>query len=534
MNMTLLIGAIVIVACVLCNRLANKIGMPLLVMFIVLGMIFGSDGLLKIPFDDFSFAEQICSAALIFIMFYGGFGTKWSEAKPVALPSVLLSSLGTVLTAVLTGLITWLILGFDMWEGLLVGAVLSSTDAASVFSILRTKKLNLKYRTASMLEMESGSNDPFAYMLTVLVLTFMNGSVGGSIAYDIFAQIVYGVGFGVVFGVAASWFMRYYTFGGEGFDAIFVFAIAVLAYVIPVLLGGNGYLSTYLAGIILGNTKIGAKKQLVHFFDGVTSLMQVLIFFLLGLLCFPSHMPGILPWAIGIALILTFVVRPLVVTLILKPFKATWPQIGLVSWAGLRGASSIVFAIMATVSSVNTANDVFHIVFCVVLFSIVLQGALLPWMSQKLKMVDDSGNVMKTFNDYSDEREVQFICSKIGSSHPWCSKCLNEIEMPTDVLMVMIRRDQERLIPRGETCLQKGDEVVMCASEYQAKKGEELHLVEVIIDAAHEWNGKELHELGLDQETLILMIQRGEETVIPRGNTQICEGDMVVVREMKK
>lgn len=529
MEMTLLIGAIVIIACVLCNRLANRMGMPLLIVFIGLGMFFGSDGLLKIPFDDFGFAEQICSVALIFIMFYGGFGTKWSEAKPVALPSVLLSSVGTVLTALLTGLICWLVLGFTMLEGMLVGAVLSSTDAASVFSILRTKKLNLKYRTASMLEMESGSNDPFAYMLTVIILSVMGGSGGASLGYGIFAQLVFGILFGAGAGLGASWLLKHYSFEAEGFEAGFMFAVAVLAYAVPVMLGGNGYLSAYLAGIILGNSQIASKKKLVHFFDGLTSLMQVMIFFLLGLLSFPSQMPGILPWAAAIALLLTFVVRPLVVTLLLKPFRASWQQIGLVSWAGLRGASSIVFAIMVTVSPVYTDNDVFHIVFCVVLFSILLQGSLLPKMAEKLKMIDQSGNVLKTFNDYSEETQAQFICTRISEKHPWNQKTVQELSMPEDILMVMIRRGAQTMVPQGETRLQEGDEAILCASEYQGQ--EEMHLVEIHIDAEHGWKDKKVRELGLRKGSLILLIRREQGTVIPRGSTQILEGDLLVIRE---
>ena len=169
----LLLIAIVIVGCILCNRISDKIGVPMLLAFIVLGMVFGSDGLLKIQFDNFSFAEQICSIALIFIMFYGGFGTKWSEAKPVAVKAVLLSTLGVLFTAGLVGVFCHYVLHFSWLEGLLLGALLGSTDAASVFSILRSRQLNLKYGTASLLEVESGSNDPCAYMLTVMLLSMM-------------------------------------------------------------------------------------------------------------------------------------------------------------------------------------------------------------------------------------------------------------------------------------------------------------------------------------------------------------------------
>ena len=194
MNLLLLLGALVLTACLIGSKLSHLLRIPTLFFFIALGMLFGSDGLLKIEFSDYALSEQLCSAALVFIMFYGGFGTKWNTARPVALKSVLLSTFGVLITAGLTGLFCYFFLGFDLMEGMLIGAVLGSTDAASVFSILRSQKLNLKYGTAPMLEIESGSNDPCAYTLTVILLSAMGGSVSVSqIAYVIFSQIVYGI-----------------------------------------------------------------------------------------------------------------------------------------------------------------------------------------------------------------------------------------------------------------------------------------------------------------------------------------------------
>ena len=177
MNLFLLLSAIVILACVLCNRLSNKLGVPTLLAFILLGMFFGCDGVVKIPFENYTLAQNICSVALIFIMFYGGFGTNWAQARPVAVKATVLSSLGTLGTAGLVGLFCWKVLGLEMLLGFLLGAVIASTDAASVFSILRSKHLDLKEGTASLLEVESGSNDPFSYMLTVILLSLMSGSM---------------------------------------------------------------------------------------------------------------------------------------------------------------------------------------------------------------------------------------------------------------------------------------------------------------------------------------------------------------------
>ena len=277
------------------GRCSGKVGVPALLFFILLGMFFGTDGVVKIPFDNFELAQNVCSVALLFIMFYGGFGTNVRSARPVAAQAVLLSSVGTVLTAGLVGVFCHFVLGVALWESFLIGAVISSTDAASVFSVLRSRHLNLKYHTASLLEVESGSNDPFSYMLTTIVLSVMHGgSSGGQFAAMLAAQIGYGVLFGVVLALAARWVLGRFRFSA-GFDAVFAVAVALLSYVLPEMLGGNGYLSVYLTGMILGNSRIHNKSGLVHFFDAATALMQMVLFFLLGLLAFPSQRRALRP-----------------------------------------------------------------------------------------------------------------------------------------------------------------------------------------------------------------------------------------------
>ncbi|MGN0623944.1 MAG: potassium/proton antiporter [Oscillospiraceae bacterium] len=531
MAVTLTIGAVIIIACVIFNKISDKIGIPMLFAFILLGMLFGSDGLFKIRFSNFEFAEQICSVALIFIIFYGGFGTKWSQAKRVAPVSLLLSSVGTVMTALLTGLFCRFALNFSMSEGLLVGAVLSSTDAASVFGILRSKKLNLKYGTASILELESGSNDPWAYMLTVIMLSVMSGEASaGKTVYMLFAQVVYGLGLGVIIALAALWVLKNFDFGSDGFDTIFIVSVAIFSYALPTVVGGNGYLSCYLTGIVLGNSKICNKKAQVHFFDGLTGLMQITLFFLLGLLSFPSQMPKIIIPSILIALALTFVIRPLTIALLTAPFKAKLNQAAIISWAGLRGATSIVFAILATVSDAYTKSDVFHIVFCVVLISIGIQGTLLPKLSEKLHMIDNDENVLKTFTDYSNETEIQFIRLNIKSGHPWIDKKISEIELPPETLLVLISRNGRTVIPRGQTTIMEGDILALGAVGFEEKKEreEQLLLSEEEINATHQWVGKTISQ-AIPENVLVVMIKRNGRTVIPNGSSKIKMGDVLVL-----
>ncbi len=524
----ILIGALIILLCILCNNFSYKHGIPSLLLFIGLGLFFGSDGLIKISFNDYSMAEQICSFALIFIMFYGGFGTRWQTAKPVAVKAVALSTLGVVGTALFTGLFCYFVLHFQFLESLLIGSVLGSTDAASVFSILRSRKLDLKDHTAPLLEVESGSNDPCSYMLTVIILTMMNGKAQATdFILMLFAQFFFAIVFGVGIAMAARWLLDRFYQDLDGYETLFMVAIALLSYGLPSLFGGNGYLSTYLVGIIMGNSSLRHKKVLVHFFDGVTGLMQMYIFFLLGLLAFPSQMAPIVGTAICIGLFLTFVSRPLVVTLLLKPVRCSWGQILLVSWAGLRGASSIVFAIMAKVDPAYLKNDVFHIVFCIVLLSIAFQGTLLPKVAEKLQMIDASADVLKTFNDYQEEKDVQFIRLFISLTHPWCSLSLKELVLPPEMLVVSIQRGKKILVPKGDTVIQMGDTLVITAPAFH--DNQKLNLQEIQIPADHSWNNRLLCEITMPPDTLVVMGKRNGEVFVPNGDTRIQEGDTLVL-----
>lgn len=531
MSSFILLVAAIILICLSLNKVSNKLGIPTLLAFIVLGMLFGTDGIIKIPFDNFQIAEQVCSVSLIFIMFYGGFGTNWKQAKPVAVKAVLLSTLGVFFTAVTVGVFCHFVLRFSFWESMLIGAVISSTDAASVFSILRSKRLNLKDNTASMLEVESGSNDPCSYMLTVIILAVMSGDFsGGALVWMIFSQVIFGILVGVLVALASVWVLKRMKHVTDGFDTIFVFSMALVAYAGASLIGGNGYLSTYMAGIILGNQPIHNKKSLVHFFDGITGLMQMLIFFLLGLLAFPSQLPAILPYALAIAVFLTFVARPISVFALLTPFHCSVRQQALVSWAGLRGAASIVFAIMATVSPAYTKHDVFHIVIFIVLFSISIQGSLLGLLSRKLDMIDDNSNVMKTFSDYSDEMPVEFVKISVKNNHPWANQKVKHISLPPGLLLVLILRGEKRIIPNGNTTMLVGDKIVLSALSPEENLG--IVLSEIAIERDSKWIGKTLSKIELGESKLVLVLKRNDKVMIPNGATIIEENDVLVVSQL--
>ncbi len=460
MTHALILCSIVLLLCVASNKLLQRFGIPTLLIFLLLGMIFGSDGLVGIKFDNFELAKDICSIGLIFIMFYGGFGTSWKTAKPVAVKAVLMSTLGVVITAGLTGLFCYFVYGVKIYEALLLGSVVASTDAAAVFAILRSRKLNLKGGLAPLLEIESGSNDPMAFMLTIIFVTLINNAAVQAIPLMIVKQIVFGLLIGVAVGAIAAVVLKRVTFDVSGIDTIFVFSVAILSYSLADTIGGNGYLSVYLSGIILGNSKILNKRGLVHFFDGISWLIQIMLFFTLGLVAFPSTLPSVMVYAIPIAIFLIVIARPVAAFSILSWFKVPFKQQLFVSIVGLRGSASIVFAILAATGSEHITNDIFHIVFFVALLSVSIQGSIIPLMAKKLDLIDNDASVLKTFNDYVDDESAQLVEITINNEHPYCGKTIAQAGISSDILVVMIKRGKDTIVPNGSTKVLQGDVVV--------------------------------------------------------------------------
>ena len=406
--------------------------------------------------------------ALVFIMFYGGFGTNWNVAKPSIKPALLMSTAGVIITTVLTGIFAWFILKVNILEGLLIGAVVSSTDAASVFAILRSQKLNLEGSLASLLEVESGSNDPTAYMLTIAILTLMSSGSAGGLISILLKQIIFGVLVGVILAKITVYVLRNVNFEIKGFDTIFLTAIAILSYSLSEWIGGNGYLSVYLAGLIIGNSKIQHKKNLFYYFDGISWIMQIALFFILGLLSFPSKFPMVIGISVAISVFLIFVARPAAVFLMLKPFGYSIKEKLFVSWVGLRGAASLVFAIYAMTYGVKIENDIFHIIFFVALFSVAIQGTLIPMLAKKLDLVDNSTTVFKTFNDYTGDMSSKLVEVTITKESKWVNKSIMEAEIPDEILIVMIKRKGEVIIPKGASVIEEGDILVLSGEDIES------------------------------------------------------------------
>ena len=528
MALYLLIFSIIIVTCVFLNRFSSKVGIPVLLFFLMLGLLCGSKDN-QFAINQGWLVEDISTIALIFIMFYGGFGTRWKSAKPVVLEAGLLATVGVALTALFVGFFCHWVMKWNWLESFLMGAVIGSTDAASVFSILRTRKLGLKNNTAPLLEVESGSNDPMSYMLTSIFLSLMSGSISsGKVVWEIFSQIVFGALGGLVIAFAAVFMLKKIRLKNDGFDLLLFIAIALVAYSLPNLIGGNGYLSAYIVGIFLGNTDLPGRKPMVSLFDSITSLMQIIIFFLLGMLAVPTLLVHSMLPALLIFAFLTIVARPLAVCGVLVPFKKySLNQLGLISFCGLRGAASIVFSIMILTSDVILDHDIFSIVFCIVLLSIALHGSLIPSVARKINMIDAGTDVMTTFSDFRDSAKMSFGCIKITKSGTWKDRMVKDLDLTQGCLLVLVLRGDSRIIPEGNTILREGDRVVLCSPSFEDEKMD--YLTEHPLSENSKWDGKRVMDYPKSEDKLLVMIQRGEKKIVPNGNTILHSGDVLVL-----
>ena len=395
---------------------------------------------------------------------------------------------------------------------------MASTDAASVFSVLREHNLSLRGGTDSLLEVESGSNDPVAYMLTAVLATL---ATGGDINIPalLAKQIILGAGLGLALGWAAGRLIERAHATAEGAQTIFLFAVAIVAYALP----------SYLAGIVLGASDITGKVEMAHFFDTLTEMAEMTIFFLLGLLVTPARLPQMLLPGLALMAFMLFVSRPIAVGVLLAPFKTNPRQVALVSWAGLRGAASVVFSLFTVVAGVPGGHDLFDLVFVIAVSSIVVQGSLLPAVAKKLNMIDAEGDVRRTFNDYRDEDGMSFVKFKVGAGHPFSGRSLADIGSATDMLVVLVLRDGAHpVLPNGDTVIQEGDLLVMAAPTFEERA--EVTLREVTVTPHGRLAGQRLRDVPQGKHPfIVVMLKRDGQTIIPDGKTLIYAGDEAVI-----
>ncbi|MDO5689992.1 MAG: potassium/proton antiporter [Tissierellia bacterium] len=521
--MELLFIAIILILALIAISFSSKSGIPSLLLFLTLGIICSIAG---ISFDNYEIAESFATIALIVIMFYGGFGTNWKMGKPVVREAAILASLGVVATALITGVFAHYVLKFPLLESMLLGSVVGSTDYASVSNILVSNQLNLKYNTASLLEMESGSNDPFAYTMTMLFLSLVAGT-SVSVPMMIGMQIVLGLLLGVLFALLVNKLLKRINLQKDGLAIVFVAAMALLTYSFTSVVGGNGYLAVYLFGIIIGNQTFIGKKDVIFFFDGFTELMSIGLFFLLGLLATPANILQTLPVAAILVLFMTFIARPVSVVGLMLPFRLKGNQLITISWAGLRGAAAIAFAIMVVNSGVELSIDLYHIVFGICFLSSLLQGSFMAPISKKTDMIDPNDTVLTTFNYYSAKKPISFVKTRIKEDSTLVGTRVKDLNMVFDFIIAKIKRDEKSIVPRGEVVLQAGDVLVFSGEEYYDPYGQEL--IEFSISHGHPWVDHRIMDLNLPEDQLILTIQRGSNFVPAEGSTIIREKDRIIL-----
>jgi potassium/hydrogen antiporter len=375
----LLIGSLLLLISIIAGRTTYRFGVPILILFLTIGMLAGSEGIGRINFDDPKMAQFVGIVSLNFILFSGGLDTSWTSIKPILWQGISLSTLGVFLTALSLGFFVWAITDFTIYEGLLLGAIVSSTDAAAVFSILRSKSLALKSNLRPTLELESGSNDPMAYVLTIVFLTLVvnqDHSLVSVIPFFLSQMIIGGMA-GFLFGRASKWVINKIQLDFEGLYPVLVIALMFITFSATDFIGGNGFLAVYLCAVYLGNQDLIHKKTILKVFDGLAWLMQIVLFLTLGLLVFPSEIVPFIGLGMLISLFLILVARPVGVFISLIPFRMKLRRRFYISWVGLRGAVPIVFATYPLLAGVDKADIIFNVVFFISVTSVLIQGTTL-------------------------------------------------------------------------------------------------------------------------------------------------------------
>lgn len=471
----LLIGSILLFISILVGKTGYRFGVPALLLFLVVGMLFGSDGI-GFQFHNTGEAQFIGMVALSIILFSGGMDTKFSEIKPILTPGIVLSTVGVLLTAFFTGMFIWWLSGMSwtniylpVTTSLLLAATMSSTDSASVFAILRSQKMNLKHHLRPMLELESGSNDPMAYMLTIVLIQFIQSSdMGiGLIISSFVIQFAVGAVAGYILGKLAIRILNKINIDNQALYPILLLSFVFFTFSFTDLLNGNGYLAVYIAGMMVGNSKIMHRKDIYTFMDGLTWLFQIIMFLCLGLLVNPHEMLRVAAVASLIGVFMIVIGRPLSVFLCLLPFrKITMKSRLFVSWVGLRGAVPIIFATYPVVEGIEGSNSIFNIVFFITIVSLIVQGTTVSYVARLLHL---SEPLPKTGNDFGvelpDEIDTDLRDMTVTEDMLEKADTLKNMNLPKGTLVMIVKRGEKFLIPNGTLKLHAGDKLLLISEK---------------------------------------------------------------------
>lgn len=477
----LLIGSVLIFSSIIISKTGYRFGIPTLLLFLLVGMLFGSDGL-GLQFNSARDAQFIGMIALSIILFSGGMDTKFQDIKPVLKPGIVLSTVGVLLTTVLTGVFIYFLSGLThtnieltMMASLLLAATMSSTDSASVFSLLRSQRMNLKENLRPMLELESGSNDPMAYMLTIVLIQIISSGSELSLAVvgrDFLVQFLIGGSVGYAFGRFAVWLVNRINLSNSSLYPILLLSIVFATFTITDLLKGNGYLAVYIAGVIVGNARLVYRKEINTFMNGLTWLFQIIMFLSLGLLVNPHEMLDIAAVALLIGLFMIVIARPVSVFACLLPFRNISNKARLfVSWVGLRGAVPIIFATYPVIAGIEGSQQLFNIVFFITLLSLVVQGMSISSFARWLHLdlpEEKEGNEFGV--ELPDEIDTKLEDMTLTTEMLAGGNRLKDMNIPKGSLVMLVKRGNEFIIPNGQVELHAGDKLLFISENKDGKE----------------------------------------------------------------
>lgn len=468
-SLYLLIAAILLLVSIMTSKLSGRFGVPALVIFIGIGIIFGSSGLNWIYLDDYMFAQSLGTIALIYILFTGGLDTRWKKVRPVLWTAVSLSTIGVLASALITGIFAAYILNFSLLEGLLLGGIISSTDAAAVFLILRSKNVGFKYKLREIMEFESGTNDPMAIFLTIgfIQMLVLPEFRFPQLVLLFIMQMGIGLFGGILLGNMLIWIVNKINLDYDGLYPVLMIALAPLIFALIDLAGGSGFLAIYVAGLILGNSKFIHRASVVSFFDGFSWLMQIIVFLTLGLIAFPDQILNVAGPALIITAVLVLLARPISVMLSLLFSSLRFRAKLMISWTGLRGAVPIIMAILPFVYGLENAELIFSVVFFTVVVSVLIQGSTIPVMAKLLHV--DSPIRKKTRFPLAFEPSIDTKSALkeivIESGDVAVGKKVVEFKFPEDALIVIINREGNFIVPGGTTEIQVNDKLLVLAKK---------------------------------------------------------------------
>jgi len=468
----LLIGSLLLFIGIIVGKTSYRYGVPALLLFLAVGMLAGSEGIGGIYFDNPQISQFIGIVSLNFILFSGGLDTNWKSIKPVLWQGITLSSLGVLLTSVSIGLLVWLITDFSIYEGLLLGAIVSSTDAAAVFSILRSRNLSLKHNLKETLELESGSNDPMAYVLTITFLGLVQepNTRFISILLLFFQQMILGAIAGYIFARFSKLMFNKLQLVYEGLYPILAVALMLMTFSATDFVGGNGFLAVYICAVYVGNQNVIHKNTIVKMFDSLAWLVQIVLFITLGLLVFPTQLLSVAGIGLIISVALIFVARPLSVFVSLLPFKMNTRRRFYVSWVGLRGAVPIVFATYPLLAGIEKADMIFNIVFFISLTSVLVQGTTLhtvaKWLHVALPQKKENKQVWDAYVNEQAKKIIEEIYLP-ENSHAIGKKVV-ELHFPETATIAFIIRNKEYITPSGITIIEANDTLMILSKNQES------------------------------------------------------------------